>query len=68
MLSSAWALTFALGAAAAVDYSQYVNPFIGSEGPYEGLAFGGGDIFVGAALPFGVTKVGLVSGAGRYMN
>lgn len=24
------------------DYSQYVNPLIGSEGPFEGLAFGGG--------------------------
>lgn len=25
-----------------VDYSQYVNPLIGSEGPIPGLAFGGG--------------------------
>jgi hypothetical protein len=24
------------------DYSQYVNPLIGSEGPIPGLAFGGG--------------------------
>ncbi|KAK4899433.1 hypothetical protein LTR27_003166 [Elasticomyces elasticus] len=46
-------------AAAQVDYSQYVNPLIGSEGPFPGLAFGGGDIFVGAALPFGVAKVGI---------
>lgn len=29
------------------NYAQYVNPFIGSEGPMPGLAFGGGDIFVG---------------------
>lgn len=58
MLIMAWVATLALGAAASVDYSQYVNPFIGSEGPFEGLAFGGGDIFVGAAVPFGVTKVG----------
>ncbi|KAK7911464.1 glycoside hydrolase family 92 protein [Apiospora marii] len=42
-----------------VDYSQYVNPFIGGSGPFDGLAFGGGDIFVGGALPFGVAKVGL---------
>ena len=42
-----------------VDYSQYVNPFIGSEGPFPRLAFGGGDIFVGGALPFGVAKVGI---------
>jgi hypothetical protein len=58
LLTKAWTVTFALRAAAQVDYSQYVNPFIGSEGPFEGLAFGGGDIFVGAAVPFGVTKVG----------
>ncbi|KAL9074540.1 MAG: hypothetical protein Q9157_004355 [Trypethelium eluteriae] len=41
------------------DYAQYVNPFMGSEGPYPGLAFGGGDIFVGGAVPFGVAKVGI---------
>ncbi|KAK1037022.1 hypothetical protein LTR74_018832, partial [Friedmanniomyces endolithicus] len=46
-------------ATAQVDYSQYVKPFIGSEGPFPGLAFGGGDIFVGGALPFGVAKVGI---------
>lgn len=42
-----------------VDYSQYVNPFIGSEGPMPDQAFGGGDIFVGGAVPFGVVKVGI---------
>lgn len=46
-------------AAAYVDYSQYVNPFIGGEGPFPGLAFGGGDIFVGGAVPFGVVKAGI---------
>ncbi|KAI7487033.1 alpha-1,2-mannosidase, putative subfamily [Hortaea werneckii] len=50
---------FATLTAAQHDYSQYVNPFIGSEGPFEGLAFGGGDIFVGGALPFGVAEVGI---------
>jgi putative alpha-1,2-mannosidase len=44
---------------AQVDYSQFVNPLIGSEGPLPGYAFGGGDIFVGAAVPFGVAKVGI---------
>ncbi|KAF4633212.1 hypothetical protein G7Y89_g4919 [Cudoniella acicularis] len=44
---------------ARVDYSQYVNPLIGSEGPIPGYAFGGGDIFVGGAVPFGVVKVGI---------
>lgn len=49
----------ALGAAQDYDYSQYVNPFIGGEGPIPGLAFGGGDIFVGGARPFGVVKAGI---------
>ncbi|KAE8447054.1 hypothetical protein EG329_011189 [Mollisiaceae sp. DMI_Dod_QoI] len=34
-------------------------PLIGSEGPIPGYAFGGGDIFVGGAVPFGVAKVGI---------
>lgn len=46
-------------AAAQVDYSQFVNPFIGSEGPIPGYAYGGGDIFVGGAVPFGVVKLGI---------
>lgn len=41
------------------DYSQYVNPFMGSEGAMPGLAFGGGQIFVGGAVPFGVVKAGI---------
>jgi len=53
------ALLWTAFAAAQVDYSQYVNPFMGSEGPFPGLAFGGGDIFVGGSLPFGVVKVGI---------
>jgi putative alpha-1,2-mannosidase len=59
LLFTLWTVALALQAAAQTDYSQYVNPFIGSEGPFEGLAFGGGDIFVGGAVPFGVAKVGL---------
>lgn len=50
-------------AAAQVDRSQFVNPFIGSEGPVAGTGFGGGDIFVGGARPFGVVKVGIDSTA-----
>jgi hypothetical protein len=42
-----------------IDYSQYVNPFIGGEGPIPGQASGGGDISVGGAVPFGVAKVGI---------
>lgn len=47
-----------VSSASQVDYSKYVNPFIGSEGPY-GTSYGGGDIFVGGARPFGNTKVGI---------
>ncbi|CAI6339293.1 unnamed protein product [Periconia digitata] len=41
------------------DYTPFVNPFIGAEGPIPGYAYGGGDIFVGAAVPFGVVKLGI---------
>lgn len=54
-----YSLSLLTQASAQIDYSQYVNPFIGAEGPISGYAFGGGDIFVGGAVPFGVAKVGL---------
>ncbi|KJX99290.1 glycosyl hydrolase like protein [Zymoseptoria brevis] len=49
----------AQSANAQIDYSKHVNPFIGGEGPIPGQASGGGDIFVGGAVPFGVAKVGI---------
>ena len=49
------------------DYSQYVNPFIGSEGP-DGTSFGGGDIFIGGALPFGMVKIGLDTTAANLLT
>ncbi|KAM0722627.1 hypothetical protein Q7P37_002068 [Cladosporium fusiforme] len=58
-LSRLSSLTLLPLALSQTDYSQYVNPLIGSSGPIAGLAFGGGDIFVGAARPFGVVKVGI---------
>jgi putative alpha-1,2-mannosidase len=48
------------------DLSQYVNPLMGSEGPEPGTGFGGGDIFVGGTLPFGVAKVGIDSTAANW--
>ena len=42
-----------------VNFAQYVNPFIGAEGPTPGRVFGGGDIFVGGAVPYGVVKIGI---------
>ncbi|KAL4810093.1 glycosyl hydrolase family 92-domain-containing protein [Aspergillus unguis] len=66
-LTSIKVLFSCLGIAAAqVDYSQYVNPFIGSEGPFPGQGYGGGDIFVGGARPFGVAKVGIDSTAANW--
>ena len=59
------ALLLPTGKAAEVDLSQYVNPLIGSEGP-DGTGFGGGDIFVGGARPFGVAKVGIDSTAKNW--
>jgi putative alpha-1,2-mannosidase len=38
---------------------QFVNPFMGSEGAIAGYAYGGGDIFVGGAVPFGMVKLGI---------
>ncbi|OGM45813.1 glycosyl hydrolase [Aspergillus bombycis] len=52
--------------AQSVDYSQYVNPLMGSEGPMPGKGYGGGDIFVGGARPFGVTKVGIDTTAANW--
>lgn len=41
------------------DYSKHVNLFIGTEGPVPGSAWRGGNVFPGAALPFGAVKVGI---------
>jgi hypothetical protein len=63
-----------LGLAADINYSQFVNPFIGSEGAIPGYACqshgvsftastnnpdGGGDVFVGSTVPFGMVKLGI---------
>ena len=42
MLSFIFVLFIATSASIQVDYSQYVNPLIGSKGPIPGLATGGG--------------------------
>lgn len=68
-------LAAAAGTAAAPDWSQYVNPLIGGAGPTRDTACkftipslpaliltkadGGGDIFVGGAVPFSTAKVGI---------
>ncbi|KAI9739309.1 MAG: hypothetical protein M1834_007522 [Cirrosporium novae-zelandiae] len=41
------------------DWTEYVNPFIGTSGTVPGTSYNGGNVFPGATLPFGVTKVGI---------
>jgi putative alpha-1,2-mannosidase len=42
------------------DLTRFVNPFIGTEGQgYPGTAINSGNVFPGAALPFGVVKFGV---------
>lgn len=41
------------------DFTQYVNLFIGTEGPVPGTAYSAGNVFPGATLPFGAVKVGI---------
>lgn len=44
---------------AETEYTQYVDPFIGTQGSVPGTSYNGGNVFPGAALPFGVVKVGI---------
>ncbi|KAM5491161.1 hypothetical protein MaudMau93_002184 [Microsporum audouinii] len=41
------------------DLTRYVDLFIGTEGSVAGTSYNGGNVFPGAALPFGVVKVGI---------
>nr|XP_036576474.1 secreted glycosidase-like protein 6 [Colletotrichum truncatum]KAF6783230.1 secreted glycosidase-like protein 6 [Colletotrichum truncatum] len=60
---------FAVGLGAAVigtaavteakDYTPYVKPFLGTEGPTPGSSYQGGNVFPGVTLPFGGVKVGI---------
>jgi putative alpha-1,2-mannosidase len=53
----------------AEDVAQHVNPFIGTEGQGNpGTAIGGGNVFPGAALPFGVVKFGIDTTAFDWTN
>lgn len=44
---------------ASLDYSNLVNLFIGTQGCVPGTSYNGGNVFLGAALPFGAVKVGI---------
>ncbi|GFF50725.1 uncharacterized glycosidase Rv0584 [Aspergillus udagawae] len=60
------ALATSTSASSSVDYTQYVNALMGSEGPFPGKGYGGGDIFVGAARPFGMVKMGIDTTAANW--
>lgn len=51
--------TCTLASQQTTDFSQYVNLFIGTEGPVPGTAYSAGNVFPGASLPFGAVKVGI---------
>ncbi|GIJ87566.1 hypothetical protein Asppvi_006476 [Aspergillus pseudoviridinutans] len=63
-----WLLALAATASASssIDYTQYVNALMGSEGPFPGKGYGGGDIFVGGARPFGMVKMGIDTTAANW--
>jgi len=53
----------------AEDLTKYVDPFIGTEGQGNpGTAIGAGNVFPGAALPFGVVKFGIDTTAFDWTN
>ncbi|KAI0137933.1 glycoside hydrolase family 92 protein [Hypoxylon sp. NC0597] len=51
---------------AAINYTEHVNPFIGTEGPVPGTAYSAGNVFPGATLPFGSVKVGIDTTVNRF--
>ncbi len=59
MLTLALVLLLLRHSASAQNYSQYVDPFIGTEGSQPGTSYNGGNVFPGASLPWGGVKVGI---------
>ncbi|KAJ7168271.1 glycosyl hydrolase family 92-domain-containing protein [Mycena crocata] len=51
--------TWASSAHPSDDLTQYVHPFVGTEGAIPGSSLGGGNMFPGVALPFGQVKIGI---------
>ena len=41
------------------DYTQFVDNFIGTQGPVPDQSYNGGNVFPGPALPFGSVKPGI---------
>ena len=59
MLERIFWLLLAVKSASATNYSQYVDLFIGTQGTAPGTSYNGGNVFPGAAHPFGAVKVGI---------
>ena len=38
---------------ATTDWTKFVNPFVGTQGTVPGTSYNGGNVFPGAAIPFG---------------
>lgn len=59
-LAACFSFLLALPATASheTNWTQYVNPFIGTEGTVPGTSFNGGNVFPGATVPFGAVKLG----------
>jgi putative alpha-1,2-mannosidase len=64
-----WLLSCVCFVTAIQDLTNYVNPFIGTEGQgYPGSAINSGNVFPGAAMPFGVVKFGVDTTAFEWTN
>lgn len=57
-----WSLVYnapPVSAASSPNPTDFVDLFIGTEGPVPGTAYNGGNIFPGAAFPHGAVKIGI---------
>lgn len=69
VISSLFIFTYTKATSTSEDLTEYVNPFIGTEGQgYPGTAINGGNVFPGPALPFGVVKFGIDTTAFDWTN
>lgn len=55
---TAFFIHYSAPVSAVADLAQYVNPFIGTEGPIPNSGANSGDVFPGVTVPFGVVKLG----------
>lgn len=69
LLSAIVTPTLSIDSTFSEDLTEYVDPFCGTEGQGNpGSAAGGGNVFPGPALPFGVVKFGIDTTAFDWTN